>query len=345
MTDRDGTENDATDLQVPAGDEIARLIRAAGPRPGVPAERAERIRNVVHAEWRRTVRGRRVARSLAWGALPLAAAAAWALFFAPDWSRLRPVGPSLLARAATLERSEGSVIWADREQPPIGADLPAGTSLETGMDGRAAVRLETGVSVRVDAGTRLRLASTEEVFLDRGAVYLDTGNPPRPGAAVTVRTALGIVRDVGTQFQVRVREGAVQVNVREGAARLERQGTSHEAPSGVELTLRSDGEVTTRNVSPSGPEWDWVLNVAPPFLLEGRRLGEYLDWVERETGLRIEFADPRIAPDASAIVLHGSIEGLRPDETLAAVLPTCGLTHSVQGGAITLYRAPPGSGP
>ncbi|MGH2651937.1 MAG: hypothetical protein ACRDHK_12100, partial [Actinomycetota bacterium] len=70
-----------------------------------------------------------------------------------------------------------------------------------------------------------------------------------------------------------------------------------------------------------------------------------LDWIGRETGLRIEYGDPTIASDASTIVLHGSIEGLRPDETLAAVLPTCGLGHSVEGGALILDRAFPGSGP
>jgi hypothetical protein len=46
----------------------------------------------------------------------------------------------------------------------------------------------------------------------------------------------------------------------------------------------------------------------------------------REQGLRWEYSDSSIKPRAERIVLHGSVDGLTPEETLDAVLPTCGLT-------------------
>src|SRR2546427_815740 len=83
-------------------------------------------------------------------------------------------------------------------------------------DGRAALRLDAGPSVRLDAGSDLRLVSAHVLELRRGAVYVDTGARSPNGSAATasgaegpaspieIRTSLGRVRDVGTQFEVRL---------------------------------------------------------------------------------------------------------------------------------------------
>lgn len=60
-------------------------------------------------------------------------------------------------------------------------------------------------------------------------------------------------------------------------------------------------------------------------LLEGATVGRFLDWASRELGVPWEYADPTVRPRFEDVVLHGSIEGLTPDEALRAVLPTCGL--------------------
>jgi ferric-dicitrate binding protein FerR (iron transport regulator) len=324
--------------QATGGDPIERLVRGAGPRLGVPADRTLRVREAAQASWRSTVSERRRARWLAWGAVPLAAAAVWAVVIASGvWKGTGTAPPS--PPIATLERSEGSVVWPDHPYRAAGSTLDAGTSLETGADGRVALRLRGGASVRFDVGSRARLVSETEVLLHRGTVYVDTGSARVPGTTVVIRTALGTVRDVGTQFQVRVSGDAVRLSVREGIASLEHRGLSHDAPSGTRLTVDAEGNVTNLSVPSSGPEWDWIQEAAPPFVLEGRLLGEYLDWVGRETGLQIDYADPSIPRDASAVILHGSVQGLRPGETLEAVLPTCGLRHRVDGGTLIIERA------
>lgn len=323
-------------------DVIDRLLRAAGARPAVPSERAARVRVAVHQAWRDAVPARPPSRRLFWIAAPLAVGGVWAFLVASGvWERIRPALPPPVP-AAILERIEGSVSWPDQTIPAIGAGLLQGTALETGDDGRVALRLG-GASVRFDVGTRARLLPAAEVRLDRGAVYVDTGATHGSGTAVVIDTDLGPIRDLGTQFQVRVEKDAVRVSVREGIVSLEHRGRSHDASAGTQMTVGVDGEVARRPVPASGTEWDWIQEATPPFELEGRRLGEYLEWVGREAGLRIEPADATIVADRLAIVLHGSIAGLRPDETLEAVLPTCGLRHRLVDGTAVIERAPSGA--
>jgi len=331
------------DGQAEAADPIARLLRVAGTRPAVPPEKAGRVRAAVYQHWRDTVPARRRSRWLAWSAVPLAAAGAWAFLVASGvWERIQPTSPPVVS-VGVLERSEGSVSWRERASPAIGAALDPETVFETGADGRIALRLGGGASVRFDVGSQARLLSAAKIYLERGAVYVDTESAPGSGTVVVIRTALGSVRDLGTQFQVRVADDAVRVSVREGSASLEHLGRSHDAASGIQMTVRQDGEVSRRSVPASGPEWDWIQEAVPPFDLEGRSLGDYLDWVARETGLRIEYADATIVADRPAIVLHGSIGGLRPDETLDAVLPTCGLRHRVDDGSAIIERVTSGT--
>jgi len=324
-------------------DVIVRLLRAAGARPAVPPERAGRVRAAVHQHWRNAVPVRRRSRWTGWIAVPLAVAAAWVFLVASGvWERIQPSLPPS-APVGILERSEGAVSWPDQASPAIGAVLAPGTVLETGADGRVALRLGGGASVRFDVGSRARLLAAAEVRLERGAVYVDAGTARGSGTAVVIGTDLGPVRDLGTQFQVRVEADAVRVSVREGSASLEHRGRAHAAASGTQLTVRGDGEVTRRPVPASGPEWNWIQEATPPFDLEGRRLGEYLDWVGRETGLRIEPAGAAVVADRLVIILHGSIADLRPDETLDAVLPTCGLRHRLVDGTVIIERGATGT--
>ena len=62
-------------------DAIARLLREAGPRPTVPRERSERVRQVVREQWVESVRARRRRRYLfSFGSLSALAAAAIVIF-------------------------------------------------------------------------------------------------------------------------------------------------------------------------------------------------------------------------------------------------------------------------
>lgn len=319
----------------PEDDEIARLLERAGPRPPVPAGRVDRVREAVRTHWRTEVVVAPERRTPAWAAASLAAAAAVAVIVAWGlWNRPRQP-PGAETRIAVLLKSEGSIRLEGGGPLRTGDALSPGATIESAADGRAALALADGTSLRIDSGTRVRVLSGPTLDLERGAIYLDS----RPGQArrsfLEVRTKWGVVRDIGTQFEVRLSADELWLSVREGLATLARSGRSFAAPAGTRLVAGAAG-VESRALD--GPDWSWVLAIAPGFQMEGRRLDEYLDWLSRETGWRVEFADPAIARESSAIVLHGSVADLRPDETPAAVLPTCGLGHRLSDGRLIIER-------
>jgi ferric-dicitrate binding protein FerR (iron transport regulator) len=215
----------------------------------------------------------------------------------------------------------------------------AGAPLETDGEGRAALRLATGASLRVDVNTRLKWISGSALELLEGALYVDTEGRKGGENPLEIVTRWGRVRDRGTQFEVRLAEARLRVSVREGVATLSHAGRSYEAPEGFRITLDPLGALRTEPIPLHGQEWDWVLAIAPSFRLEGRTLGEFLEWVARETRWEVRFTDPSAAESRSAIVLHGSVEGLRPDEMPATVLPTCGLRSRLDGHTLFIDSA------
>jgi len=134
---------------------IARLLRLAGPRPDAPADVKERIRHAVHARWLEQGRARRRRRRAVWLAGALAAAALVTIVvLAGRTTRVEapapPVGP-----AATVVLSAGPLRGADGAAVPVGGEVPAGAVLQTGEDGRAALQLGDGASLRMDVLTRV----------------------------------------------------------------------------------------------------------------------------------------------------------------------------------------------
>src|SRR5262245_22209700 len=316
--------------------DVVLLLRLVGPRPAVPEDVTARVHAAVHAHWHARIAAKRLRlRLLASGAVLAAglAAATWTktTSIRRPAPLAQPVGPPL----AFLDRvTGGGVRRVDGAAPnlalAVGAGAPAGAWLETPADGRAAWRITDGVSLRMDTTTRVRVLSASALQLERGAVYVDS-SAEGSRAPVEILTALGDVRDVGTQFEVRATPERLEVRVREGRIALVRSDGRHEAAAGMGLDARPDGVIP--GVAPAfGPEWAWVEETAPPFALEGRSLEAVVRWAERETGWRIRFSREASARSAARVTLHGSATGLTPSQTLEAVLPTCGLRLRREGG-------------
>jgi ferric-dicitrate binding protein FerR (iron transport regulator) len=197
------------------------------------------------------------------------------------------------------------------------------------------VRFTTGASVRFDRASRARLVSAGRIELDAGATYVDSGTAsPR----LEIVTPFGVVRNVGTQFEVRLSEASLRVRVRSGIVEVHRGADVASARPGTELTL-GPGLATSRTAVPYGEDWAWVERLAPVFEIEGRSLAAFLEHVCREQGWTLAYADPRLARDASGIMLHGSTAGLQPSDALAVVMKTSGLTHKVADGELTVARS------
>ncbi len=307
-------------------DVTARLLHLAGPRPDVPAERAARVREAVRERWQVGTRRRR-ARRAAWTTAALAATAAMVVLFARLGRGVEETAPPDLVRA-TVERVEGTAAIK------TGAAIRTNEWIETAATSRVALRLDDGTSVRVDRASRARLLAPAVIELASGALYVDTG---RDSTALEVRTAFGTAHDIGTQFEVRLDPAAVRVRVRSGVVELRRSGESLTARAGTELTVSSGG-ATQRAIPANAPDWAWAVGLAPAFEIEGRTVAAFLEHTAREQGWTLHYADARLSRDSAAIVLHGSVAGLLPQDAIAVALSASGLGHRLDGEDLHVFR-------
>ncbi len=315
------------------------LLRLAGPRAPVPDDRMQRLKAGAHTEWRRQVTTRRRRHVMRWSLGGLAAAAALVLALRAT-TGLGPMAPAAVEFAVVESLGSNARLASDADSRrgaflKVGDRVPVGPSRLSLAGGTAALRLPGGAAVWVDRGSALRVTADDVVELDGGAVYIDAGGT----TSLEIRTALGVVRDVGTKFEVRLTPVALRVRVRDGAVQVRRDQQQHDARPGDELLLDASGAVARRTIPVDGPDWAWTRGAPTPFELEGRSLREFLQWVASENGWQLQFADSAVEDKARTTTLHGSIRGLTPEQALAAVLPTSGVEHQLDGGVLSIRLA------
>ena len=150
------------------------------------------------------------------------------------------------------------------------------------------------------------------------------------------------MREIGTQFEVRVQPSGLRVRVREGLVILEAEDEAHEVRDGEQLLIDIAGSVSRTEVSLFGQEWAWTESVLPMFEIEGRPARAFLEWTARERGLALRFADDALAETAATTILSGSVEGLTLKDALDVVLPTCQMAHRIEPGELVIEAVPPG---
>ena len=203
-----------------------------------------------------------------------------------------------------------------RTEPSAPAVVETAAIRELTTPGDATTSVDwNGGTLRLDRATHLRIDTARTATLLRGAIYYASDTP---GVSVTIHTPFGDVRDVGTRFEVRLRDDSVRVRVRDGAV-IVRDTT---ARAGTEL-VASRTSVTSRTIATSGGEWAWIENAAPPIVLEGKSLDEVLRRIAVEKGLTLE----RTGPDQT---LHGDVP-LSVGEALDAATVAAGVTYRIEG--------------
>jgi ferric-dicitrate binding protein FerR (iron transport regulator) len=267
---------------------------------------------------------------------------ALALTFLPSGTGV-PAGSDAVVLVEALSGSAWSRFGADENRSLTEGDsLQPGSELATAEESRAAIRLVSGHSVRLDASTGIRLLDDGSLALDRGAVYVDSGLDATTTRALDVHTPLGVIEEIGTQFEVRLENDFVRVRLREGSVVIRQDDRDHELQVGTELELGPDGSVARRALPTHGSEWDWFVGITPMLDLEGRTAMEFLDWVARERGWTLAFTDDSVARFADETVLGGALERLTLAEALDAVLPTCQMTYQVRNGVLVVAATPTG---
>ncbi len=298
-------------------DLVEQLMRAAGRREPPPAGAYERALEASLAAYQRKLISRRRRRAVR----ALAASLVLAAVIGAIVTNLPGPEPAPLGR---LERVAGLVEAGSAAQgwSPLtdgGARLATGTGVRTSPGGRAAIGLPRGVSLRLDGVTEVVLESATQVRLVTGRLYVDTGPGQQP-SRLTVISAAGAATDLGTQFEVLDAAGVYRLRVREGVVRFSGQAADLTAGAESELRIDRAGHVAQARIARDDPAWEWAGTVAPVPELDGQPLSMLLDWVERETGRSIVFAEPGLETRAATTILHGNIDKLSPLETLWVML-------------------------
>ncbi len=305
---------------------IAKLLRQAGKRDLPPAEFAEQLRASLKEEWLLQVEQR--ARSRRRWSIAGAAVAAVALF-----------GVGLNVWLATPERqvvarvvqSVGAATQAPAEQV-----IHSGDRLTTGADSRMAIVIGAGISLRLDENTEVLVDSGEHLTISRGAVYVDAGKDTSLRQPLTVQTAYGSIRHLGTQYEVRLLDAALSVCVREGRIVLDRDDAALQGTAGEQLLVSDTGNVERLPVAADAPTWNWIAVVTPVIEIDNRPLTEFLTWAGRELGREVVFASPAAQAQAGQVILRGSVTGLTPDQAVDAVLASTPLTAERAPGTLQI---------
>jgi hypothetical protein len=321
-------------------------VREAGPRADVRSE-IEPLRASVEQVWRAAVAAKRRDEEApfdvvaAGGESPsgprwslLIAAALLLTLGVASWLRWGRPEPTPADVVALVDRAGGEV-WVDgsallEPAPP----LLAGASVRTGEQGRVALALTLGHSVRLAERSELRVGTAGRLVLERGRLYVDSRGE---STAVEVATPFGSVRELGTQFSVAVPEASgedlatphLEVAVRRGAVALEHEGAQLRVNAGERAEVRASG-TTVLQMSAADPAWDWTLAIAPAFELEGSSLSEFLVWLGAETGWEIHFVAAELEDVARSTVLHGDLGALDPRRTPGNVFPLTDLDYVLE---------------
>lgn len=340
---RNENYNNGGDEPASITEDVGRLVRKAGPRPTMSDAAVERMQGDLRPLWQSEVerhapthpRFRLVA------AAALVAVAIAAVFFT------RTVLRNDSELFASVVRVHGSVsAWGiggseAAELLDQSSVIETGLSIATAGDARAAFATATGHSLRLDHDTRIVLVSRNEVRLEQGAIYVDSGidstSHSNAREGLNVLTAFGTVQEIGTQFEVRLTADLMKVRVREGEVSIGAEGREERGVAGEELAF-SGGTVRRGLIDAHDKAFGWTQSIAPEWTMDGSRLEAFLAWAARESGYRLEYAEDELAGEAATVVLSGEVAGLSPRQALEVVLPAVGLRHRLDDGALQISR-------
>jgi ferric-dicitrate binding protein FerR (iron transport regulator) len=318
--------------------DLAALLAAVGPRGQPSLGAMASVRAAVEAEWRATVATRqRRQRFTTWAAAAGVAVAALAVWIAqplraPDGE----VVASLTRVVGDVQQNEGDGRWVPLDSA---GSLKSGAQLRTGTSGQVALRLNDGVELRLDSRTLVAFEDVQQVRLAHGAVYVDShAEPGTTPSDFTLATSVGNVRHLGTQYQARIANGDLRVAVREGRVQIGTTAGNVQGVAGEQLTISND-RVARSELAANAADWDWLATITPPFSLEGRSVDAFLAWAGRETGRAIVYGSLDVEQQAREVILSGTLEGLTPDEAVAAVLSTTSLQAALDGDRIRIEAA------
>lgn len=323
---------------------LRELFRHGSRRLQPPVEDEQEIREAVYAEWNElTGKRRRNRRLVYWAA---AASVVFATVFA--WNSIRV--PAFSTTAATVQRSLGDVYVREQGTGNLTAakdldfEMLVGQTIVTKTGSAVAIAWSSGGSLRLDQQTDVLIVSPTEVELVSGRVYYDSGMLDASGlrsSSLTVTTAFGTVRHIGTQFMADVSDDVLTVSVREGLVSVDGVRFAGETKAGQKIEIHSDGDHTLDSDAGFGANWRWVESIVPALNLDGRSVLEFLNWVSRESGRPLKFESSSAEVLAASTNLQGRVE-VEPTRALRIFLQTTDLKSEIVDDVISIRLAAAG---
>lgn len=316
---------------------LEQLLGKATRRPVPDEAHVAEAREALRAEWKR-VAGRQQSRRRI---LHFAVAATLLVTVFSVFNSLRqPVANQVLV--ASIQKSFGSIYFVGDQSIMTPADsqqtIQLGETISTGTDAGIALAWLSGGSLRLDENTTVEFRDHKTVYLHQGQVYFDSipssliagARVAEPGS-LAVETDYGRVTHVGTQFIVGVDDSVLQVSVREGRVDVAGRYYQRVAERGQQLQFAGRQQPALFSIDAYGEAWNWVAERSPAIEVDGRTVDEFLGWVGRELGRKIEYSD-----DARSLIderLLGSVND-DPAEALRMHMLTTGLVAEFGEGVI-----------
>ena len=133
-------------------------------------------------------------------------------------------------------------------------------------------------------------------------------------------------------------QGETRLRVREGSVHWLTADGESTVKAGTEVVFSKGAKAAERPVGTSGQEWDWTAKTTPDFEIDNRPLGDFLEWVARESGRKLVLADDETREQAARVRMHGSVHRLTPMQALSAVMATTELRYDYRMGRSSKLR-------
>ena len=339
-------ESDNTEHTVGEDDSFANLMKLAGERPEIPLSiesrvyhrvqeewkksavepNADKVYKEVHKTWRRDSLRGKILRWLLPAGVAATALIATLVVLPPELPAVQVAG--------TISRVIGSEQLNSAH--PEGSAVIIGEIITTDFDEGISLLLARSESLRIDENTRIRVNAVDQFTLISGRVYADTGQFVYRDGGLKISTDFGLVTDVGTQFSVATTDRTLDVAVREGRVDVRNESDSYAARMGQRLTLAQGMAPELIELEPHDQYWNWIVDLTPAFDMINKSLLDFLKWAARETGRELQFESDESRMSAMRTDVHGSVDGLTPDEALQAILATTTVRYRIEDDRIVI---------
>ena len=318
----------------PEEEQLQALLREAGRRPQPPEDKRQEWEVLFRRELDIAVTTKRRQRRTSYAATAAVAVllAGVFLLFSPQLQQ-----PIVVATVATTVDGNQTFYNGDKLPSLVeGSSVHVGQTIRTAGEGMLALSYRRA-DVRLNRDTTVRFHAARIELID-GSIYVDTGGEGEHGALpVVISTTFGSFSHTGTQFMVTLDDTqGVVAAVREGIIMLltdddQKQFNADEDGPRVVRVSRA-GSIEDYAADRHGELWAWVLQSSPGKVINGLSADEILNWIAREMGLELRYANPDAKQAAEDAMQVTNDDAVGPQQALEWVDRTAWLTVDTSNG-------------